>query len=59
MDELHVDVVRFTPPTLATFTTPTDQPSPWPTFPHGFLRGNSLARVWHMSRTRFPWGTEY
>lgn len=54
-----VDVVRFHPPRLATFSTPSSDQRPWQTFPNGFLLGDSLARVWHMSRTRFPWGAEY
>lgn len=53
------DVVRFEQPRLTTFTTPSDAERPWPTFPHGFLRGDSLAKVWSMSRTRFPYGAEY
>jgi hypothetical protein len=54
-----VDVVRFEQPRLATFSPPTDQPRPWPTFPNGFLRGDSLAQVWTMSRTRYSYGAEY
>lgn len=55
-----VDVVRFHPPRLATFSTPPSDQRPWQTFPSGFLLGDSLARVWHMmSRTRYPWGAEY
>lgn len=54
-----VDVVRFHPPRLATFSTPSSDERPWQTFPNGFLLGESLARVWHMSRTRYPWGSEY
>lgn len=53
------DVVRFAQPRLATFTTPGDAERPWPSFPHGFLRGDSLAKVWSMSRTRFSYGAEY
>lgn len=54
-----VDVVRFERPRLATFTSPTADERPWPTFPHGFLRGDSLAPVWSMSRTRYSYGAEY
>lgn len=54
-----VDVVRFEQPRLTTFTTPTAQERPWPTFPNGFLRGDSLAQVWSMSRTRYSYGAEY
>ena len=53
------DVVRFEQPRLATFSTPRDAPRPWPTFPNGFLLGDSLARVWTMSRTRYSYGAEY
>ena len=52
------DVVRFEQPRLATFTKPSDA-EPWRDFPHGFLHGGSLAPVWRMSRTRFPYGAEY
>lgn len=58
-DPEFVDVVRFHPPSLATFSTPSSDERPWQTFPNGFLLGESLARVWHMSRTRYPWGSEY
>ncbi|MHA0289570.1 hypothetical protein ACXYX3_24400 [Mycobacterium sp. C3-094] len=54
-----VDVVRFEQPRLASLRPPDDAPRPWPTFPNGFLRGDSLARVWSMSRTRYPYGSEY
>ncbi|MGE2837132.1 hypothetical protein [Mycobacterium sp. SMC-4] len=54
-----VDVVRFERPRLATFTAPPDAQRPWPTFPNGFLRGDSLAQVWSMSRTRYTYGAEY
>lgn len=54
-----VDVVRFEQPRLTTFTSPTDQERPWPTFSNGFLRGDSLAQVWSMSRTRYSYGAEY
>ena len=53
------DVVRFEQPRLATFTKPSDSDRPWRDFPHGFLLGGSLAPVWRMSRTRFPYGAEY
>lgn len=53
------DVVRFEQPRLATFTTPGDAARPWPSFPRGFLHGDSLAKVWSMSRTRFSYGAEY
>jgi len=53
------DVVRFEQPRLATFSAPGDAPRPWPTFPNGFLLGDSLARVWTMSRTRYSYGAEY
>lgn len=54
-----VDVVRFEQPRLATFSAPTAAERPWPTFPNGFLRGDSLAQVWAMSRTRYSLGAEY
>jgi hypothetical protein len=54
-----VDVVRFEQPRLAAFTSPTAAQRPWPTFPNGFLRGDSLAQVWSMSRTRYSYGAEY
>lgn len=54
-----VDVVRFEQPRLASLRPPDDAPRPWPTFPNGFLRGDSLARVWSMGRTRYPYGSEY
>ena len=54
-----VDVVRFEQPRLATFASPTTEERPWPTFPSGFLRGESLAQVWSMSRTRYSYGAEY
>lgn len=54
-----VDVVRFGQPRLTTFSTPSDAERPWPTFPNGFLRGDSLAQVWSMSRTRYSYGAEY
>lgn len=54
-----VDVVRFEQPRLTTFSLPTTEARPWPTFPNGFLRGDSLAQVWSMSRTRYPYGAEY
>ncbi len=53
------DVVRFEQPRLATFSTPGDAPRPWPTFSNGFLLGDSLARVWTISRTRYSYGAEY
>ncbi len=53
------DVVRFEQPRLATFGTPGDAPRPWPTFSNGFLLGDSLARVWTISRTRYSYGAEY
>lgn len=54
-----VDVVRFEQPHLATFSVPNDAERPWPTFPHGFLRGDSLAQVWTLGRTRYSYGAEY
>ncbi len=54
-----VDVVRFEQPRLASLQPPDGASRPWPTFPNGFLRGDSLARVWSMSRTRYPYGSEY
>lgn len=54
-----VDVVRFEQPRLARLQPHDEAPRPWPTFPNGFLRGDSLARVWSMSRTRYPYGSEY
>lgn len=54
-----VDVVRFEQPRLATLNEPSAEPRPWTTFPHGFLRGDSLARVWTMARTRYSYGAEY
>ncbi len=54
-----VDVVRFEQPRLAVFSTPASADRPWPTFPNGFLRGDSLAQVWNLSRTRYSYGAEY
>jgi hypothetical protein len=53
------DVVRFEQPRLATFSPPSGEARPWQTFPNGFLLGDSLARVWNMGRTRYPFGAEY
>ncbi|KAA0080210.1 hypothetical protein CIW52_25935 [Mycolicibacterium sp. P9-64] len=53
------DVVRFVQPRLATFSAPSGEARPWQTFPNGFLLGDSLARVWTMERTRYPFGAEY
>lgn len=53
------DVVRFEQPRLATFSSPSEAERPWPAFPHGFLRGDSLAQVWVMGRTRYSFGAEY
>lgn len=49
-----VDVVRLEQPRLASLTTPNTASRPWPTFPNGFLFGDSLSQVWVMSRTRYP-----
>lgn len=54
-----VDVVRFEQPRLTAFSAPTTAERPWPTFPAGFLRGDSLAQVWTMSRARYSYGAEY
>lgn len=54
-----VDVVRFEQPRLATFSAPGDARRPWPTFPNGFLFGDSLAQVWRLGRTRYSYGAEY
>lgn len=54
-----VDVVRFEQPRAATLTRPSQAKRPWPTFPHGFLLGDSLTPVWSMSRTRYSHGAEY
>jgi hypothetical protein len=54
-----VDVVRFEQPRLARLGAPNDAERPWPTFPHGFLRGDSLAPVWTLDRTRYSYGAEY
>jgi hypothetical protein len=53
------DVVRFEQPRLATFSAPSSDARPWQTFPSGFLLGDSLARVWNMGRTRYPYAAEY
>lgn len=53
------DVVRFTQPRLAALKAPTAGERPWHTFPNGFLTGDSLARVWALERTRYPYGAEY
>jgi hypothetical protein len=53
------DVARFEQPRLATFSPPSGEGRPWQTFPNGFLLGDSLARVWNMGRTRYPFGAEY
>jgi hypothetical protein len=54
-----IDVVRFEQPWLATLSIPGDQQRPWPTFPNGFLLGDSLAQVWALGRTRYSYGAEY
>ncbi|KUI39785.1 hypothetical protein [Mycobacterium sp. GA-2829] len=54
-----VDVVRFSQPRLATFSAPSGGERPWHTFANGFLAGDSLAQVWIMGRTRYPYGAEY
>lgn len=54
-----VDVVRFEQPRPARFSAPGEAERPWPVFPHGFLRGDSLAQVWVMERTRYSYGAEY
>jgi hypothetical protein len=54
-----VDVVRFVQPTLAVFSPPSSAVRPWPTFPNGFLLGDSMARVWGLARTRYSHGAEY
>lgn len=53
------DVVRFEQPRLTVLTPPDNADRPWQTFPSGFLLGDSLARVWTMSRTRYSPGAEY
>jgi hypothetical protein len=53
------DVVRFEQPRLTILEVPGSADRPWPTFPNGFLLGDSLARVWNMSRTRYSFGAEY
>ena len=53
------DVVRFEQPRLTVLTPPENADRPWQTFPSGFLLGDSLARVWTMSRTRYSPGAEY
>lgn len=53
------DVVRFEQPRLTVLTPPENGDRPWQTFPSGFLLGDSLARVWTMSRTRYSPGAEY
>ncbi|HEX6150579.1 hypothetical protein [Nocardioides sp.] len=56
----YVDVVRFELPPLASLRRPTTEGErPWPTYPSGFLRGDSLVPVWELSRTRYPYGAEY
>jgi hypothetical protein len=54
-----VDVVRFEQPRLAALSAPRGEDRPWPTFPNGFLRGDSLAQVWNLGRTRYSYGAEY
>ena len=58
-DPEFADVVRFEQPRLAPFSAPNDAERPWTTFPNGFLRGDSLAQVWVMGRTRYSYGAEY
>ncbi|MGV0807518.1 hypothetical protein [Mycolicibacterium setense] len=58
-DPQFVDVVRFEQPRLATFSAPGNGIRPWPTFPTGFLLGDSLAQVWTLGRTRYSYGAEY
>jgi hypothetical protein len=53
------DVVRFEQPRLSKFGAPNEAERPWPTFPHGFVRGDSLAQVWTLGRTRYSYGAEY
>ena len=53
------DVVRFEQPRLTMLTPPENAERPWQTFPSGFLVGDSLARVWTMTRTRYSPGAEY
>lgn len=53
------DVVRFVQPPLAVVSPPSTAPRPWPTFPSGFVRGGSLARVWALGHTRYSYGAEY
>jgi len=54
-----VDVVRFEQPRLATLGVPAVAERPWPTFPNGFLLGDSLAQVWTLGRTRYSYAAEY
>jgi hypothetical protein len=54
-----VDVVRFEQPRLALLSGPSDAERPWASFPNGFLRGDSLAQVWILARTRYSYGAEY
>ena len=53
------DVVRFEQPRLTVLAPSQGLERPWQTFPSGFLLGDSMARVWTMSRTRYPPGAEY
>lgn len=53
------DVVRFEQPRLTVLAPPDSAERPWQTFPSGFLVGDSMARVWTMSRTRYSPGAGY
>ena len=57
----YVDVLRFpVEPLMRLETPPADEVErPWPTYPRGFLRGDSLVPVWMLERTRVPVGTEF
>jgi len=55
----HVDVLRFPVHPLMQLTTPAPTADrPWPTYPMGFLFGETVAPVWNLERTRVPVGAE-
>lgn len=56
----YVDVLRFETNPMMQLTKPDDTAdAPWPTYPTGFLKGSSLAPVWHLAKTRVPVGAEF
>lgn len=55
----YVDVIRFpTHPLMALEKPEARGERPWPTYDSGFLRGDVVAPVWMLERTRAPTGAE-